>query len=227
MVDEVDKANNLKCTQNMEQVLRFDNHVHKMAESIEALGCKLPMNFFTCRKCSVDITGGFKVEAITTNGSSSSAATDYIPKIIACENKAQNETYDSLRNTIVHELVHAYDLCRSNLDTRNCKILACTEIRATALSGECDVTSNFARGKAVKLTGPIGDNFMSSYKDCVRRRAVQSLNLTSHCKEVSEKAVDAVFNTCYRDEAPLYPNDIDKAVERKSEQKPLDYKTGA
>jgi hypothetical protein len=30
--------------------------------------------------------------------------------------------------TIAHELIHAYDLCRANVDTSNCDHHACTEV---------------------------------------------------------------------------------------------------
>lgn len=214
--DTEDKANRLKCTEMLAKVVSTDKEVQKMVDSIEGLGCKLPSNFFSCRKCGADITGGFKAEMVPPDGNSSSTASKFIPKVIACENKTQNQTYSMFRNTIVHELVHAYDLCRSNLDTRNCKILACTEIRASAMSGECNMNQDLTRGTVPKLVGKtIESNFWTSYRECVRRRAIRSLDMTSHCKDVSEKAVDVVWDTCYRDEAPLWSNDVSNRVKDK------------
>lgn len=51
------------------------------------------------------------------------------PDLTICYNNYQGNTTE-LRNTLVHELVHAYDFCRAkNLDFFNCKHLACTEVR--------------------------------------------------------------------------------------------------
>ena len=71
-----------KCVALQAHVLEKDEEVHKMIDSIEALGCKLPPNFFTCRKCTLDITGGFKVESSSSSTSSSGTTTpNYIPKV--------------------------------------------------------------------------------------------------------------------------------------------------
>jgi inner membrane protease ATP23 len=46
---------------------------------------------------------------------------------------------------MVHELIHAIDLCRTKMDPlNNCMHMACTEIRAENLSGECDWTRELA-----------------------------------------------------------------------------------
>lgn len=46
-----------------------------------------------------------------------------------CYNNYQGDP-DELRNTMVHELVHAYDECRGkNFDWTNCRHIACSEVR--------------------------------------------------------------------------------------------------
>ena len=51
------------------------------------------------------------------------------PNLTICYNNYQHRP-TVLRNTIVHELVHAYDFCRSkDIDFFNCRHLACTEVR--------------------------------------------------------------------------------------------------
>jgi hypothetical protein len=34
---------------------------------------------------------------------------------------------------VIHELIHAYDICRAKVDWNNCRHYACTEIRASSL----------------------------------------------------------------------------------------------
>lgn len=50
--------------------------------------------------------------------------------------------------TLTHELVHSYDHCRAHVDWNDLTHLACSEIRAANLSGECFFwKENFARLK--------------------------------------------------------------------------------
>ncbi|PFH33516.1 hypothetical protein BESB_077330 [Besnoitia besnoiti] len=42
-----------------------------------------------------------------------------------------------LRRVLLHELVHAFDFARAELSPDNCRHVACTEIRAYNLSGQC------------------------------------------------------------------------------------------
>ena len=60
------------------------------------------------------------------------------PSLSLCYNRYQGRV-DELRNTILHELIHAYDFCRSkDMDFFNCKHLACTEV-CHALTRPCAV----------------------------------------------------------------------------------------
>jgi Peptidase M76 family len=66
---------------------------------------------------------------------------------------------DELRNTIVHELIHAYDQCRAkDMDWSNCKHIACSEVSsdtslvrvgiccrlATVLTAQCHADTSCA-----------------------------------------------------------------------------------
>jgi inner membrane protease ATP23 len=42
-----------------------------------------------------------------------------------------------MNDTLTHELVHTLDYCRAEIDWDNLDHLACTEVRAANLSGEC------------------------------------------------------------------------------------------
>lgn len=59
-----------------------------------------------------------------------------------CHNNFQGDATE-LKNTIVHELVHAYDECRAkDFDWSNCRHLACSEVRSSAhpVAATCPVT---------------------------------------------------------------------------------------
>ena len=42
-----------------------------------------------------------------------------------------------VERTIQHELIHAYDHCRAEVDWKDCVHIACSEVRAASLSGDC------------------------------------------------------------------------------------------
>lgn len=50
----------------------------------------------------------------------------YKPQILLCENKRMDK--ETFEHTIVHELVHAYDVCRAKVDFKDCFQHACTEV---------------------------------------------------------------------------------------------------
>ena len=124
------------------------------------------------------------------------------PEIYLCE---ENVTGPKHANTIlIHELIHAIDLCRAKMDPlRNCMQLACTEIRAENLSGECNLKWEFLRGKVNTAT-----NFMGHGKECARRRAIDSVKANPNCTEKAALYVDAAMERCYADTFPFerHPN---------------------
>lgn len=79
----------------------------------------------------------------------------------------------SFESTLIHELVHAYDMCSAKLDWKNCLHHACTEVRASTLSGECSIASELLRGNI---------NVNHGLKKCVMRRAEKSVAMNSFCK---------------------------------------------
>jgi hypothetical protein len=56
-------------------------------------------------------------------------------EIVLCENNLISERLTA--DVITHELVHAFDKCRAKVNFDDPKHLACTEIRAANLSGDC------------------------------------------------------------------------------------------
>lgn len=120
---KIETEDHKKCMNRLELTIASNRIVRKLLDSITDLGCELPPNFFVCRTCEKEMTGGF---LLPQKGS-----TVYNPKLIMCENKAIDKRM--FQNTVVHELVHAYDICRAKIDWADCKHFACTEIRASAL----------------------------------------------------------------------------------------------
>ena len=124
------------------------------------------------------------------------------PEIYLCQ---ENVTGQKHANTIlIHELVHAIDLCRAKMDPlRNCIQIACTEIRAENLSGECNMSWEFLRGKLNS-----SDSVLGHGKQCARRRAIDSVKANPNCTERAELYVDAAMERCYADTFPFerHPN---------------------
>jgi inner membrane protease ATP23 len=102
---------------------------------------------------------------------------------------------------ITHELVHAYDHCRAEVDPQSCSHLACTEVRAANLSGDCDFMADVLRGGMRSLT------IRGHQQKCVRRRAEVSVAVHPQClARGAREAVDDVFEPCYADVAPFASN---------------------
>jgi len=82
-----------------------------------------------------------------------------------------------------------------NPDWRDVRKHACTEIRASSLSGECDVGVEVMRGNFKSKGGQI---------ECVKRRAKLSVMGNPNLKKGMEgKVVEGVFGSCYKDTYPF------------------------
>jgi len=126
-----------------------------------------------------------------------------LPEIYLCHNRYHLIDEGHAHKAMVHELIHAIDLCRTKMDPfNNCVQFACTEIRAENLSGECDWFKEMSYGQM----WPKG--FSGHNKICVKRRALLSVEANPNCKERAKEAVDAAFNRCYKDTFPFdrHPN---------------------
>ena len=100
------------------------------------------------------------------------------------------------RRILAHELLHAFDFARTELDTRNLDHIACTEIRAHTLSGECDLWTRFFEYAADDW---LGNKMFSRKQQCVKNGSVKSMG----GKEDAVVAVNKVFQKCYRDHWPF------------------------
>jgi len=116
--------------------------------------------------------------------------------ITICQNYIQSAT--QVEDALSHELIHAVDDCRvKDFDQTNCKQVACSEIRAANLSGDCKWTRELFRGNVYQFAG--------AHNLCVRRRARLSMQ---HNKEACgtcdiDKVLDEVWDACLADTAPF------------------------
>lgn len=114
--------------------------------------------------------------------------------IVLCENNLSSKAH--MEDTLAHELIHAYDNVTTKLNWKNKLHVACTEIRAANLSGECAFTKEFKRGNW---------GIAKQHQECVRRRAVMSLVQSKIVKteNEAEDAVRLVWKSCFEDTAPF------------------------
>ncbi|GMH32656.1 hypothetical protein BSKO_00490 [Bryopsis sp. KO-2023] len=166
-----------ECEGKIDRSLQRNIFVKFMIDKLDKAGCEIPRSFFVAEECGVEVGGGF----VPGRG------------ITICHNHLTEQ--GEIDRCLVHELVHAYDHCRANIDWSNCEHHACSEIRAATLSGDCDLWQEFFRGNW-KLKG--------QFQNCVKRRAELSVRMNPSCSEITAKAaVDSVFEKCFKDTAPF------------------------
>ncbi|OAV97032.1 hypothetical protein PTTG_06422 [Puccinia triticina 1-1 BBBD Race 1] len=117
-----------------------------------------------------------------------------------------------LEDVLSHELIHAYDHGRFAIDWTNLRHIACTEIRANALSGDCKWTREVDRHNF---------NFARQRQICARRRAILSVaqhisagspqpgngdetsSSAALASKQAEEVVDQVWSSCWNDTRPF------------------------
>lgn len=100
---------------------------------------------------------------------------------------------DDVERALRHELIHAFDDARGEIEPTNCYHQACSEVRAARLSGDCFVGEEIKRGRVGTISG----------RDCVMRRATLAVENNPMCKGFGPRAVDVVMPRCYRDFEPF------------------------
>ncbi|KAF3906392.1 hypothetical protein ABW20_dc0104822 [Dactylellina cionopaga] len=169
-----------RCEDNRDWLLQYSPIVRFMMEQVREVNGNLTTDAIKCMRCNKDQAGGFH------------------PKygILLCQNKLRDRGH--VEDTMAHEMVHAYDHMRFQVDWDNLKHLACTEIRASTLSGECRPWQEWTvRGQW---------KFLRHMEQCVRRRAALSVSAHPRCNgdlEMAGKIVDQVFDSCYKDTRPF------------------------
>jgi inner membrane protease ATP23 len=115
--------------------------------------------------------------------------------VLLCQNRIIDRYH--LEDTLSHELVHYYDNTKFKVDWLNLKHHACSEIRASSLSGECRIMNQIKRAGLTK--------FGRGHQECVKRRAILSVEANPNCqsKEQATKVVEEVWDSCFNDTRPF------------------------
>ncbi|KAI1340561.1 peptidase M76 family protein [Xylariaceae sp. FL0016] len=180
-----------RCEKYRDWLLQHSPTVRFLSEKIEALNGKMDKDTIQCRRCPARLT-----EDGNVHRQSGGFSPDH--GILICANEIQSRSH--MEDSLSHEMVHAWDSLRWKVDWRGDKDLkhaACTEIRASMLSGECRWTrESMTRGNWT-LT--------QQFQDCVRKRAVQSVMARPRCKDDVQavKAVNQVWDSCFSDTRPF------------------------
>jgi len=174
----------VRCEKWRDWNYNYSPTVRFLRSQISTVGPDLGPERVRCMRCPFDRKGGFSLP----HG------------ILLCANHLTSKK--RLEDTLSHELVHAYDYLRFNIDPANMRHQACTEIRASMLSGECRFLEEWLHRKQFSLTGKDG---MGQFQECVRRRAVLSLMARRECRdrEHAGKVVSEVWGSCFRDTRPF------------------------
>ena len=180
-----DPALHAKCLTLVDKALTSCPKIKFMRQALTALGVKEDAELIKCIQCPDGVA----------------AAGGYVPsskEVLLCQQWVV-EAPGEVENTIVHEMVHAYDDARAFFDWNDLTQHACSEIRAANLSGDCTFSREFDRGNI----GP--RNFAAAGQHCVRRRAQLSVAMHPGCKdeETARLAVERAWRVCYHDRAPF------------------------
>ena len=110
---------------------------------------------------------------------------------------AQLHSSEELCTILEHELIHALDYCRAKIDFSNPSHLACTEIRAAALSNQCSFFNHLS-----STSRPF--RWKNQHARCVKDRARESMETSMQLpsKEI-EQIIESVFQRCYNDTEPF------------------------
>lgn len=170
-----------------------------MQEKLEKLGGQLNEKNIVCQRCPELKVSGFDpdygIQLCANRLRNRSRTEDALAHGIGSHLSASNEC--SRADQII-EMIHAYDHLRFKLDWDNdLKHAACTEIRASSLSGECRFVREFFTNGIHKIA--------NQHQNCVKRRATLSLLGRPFCKNKfeAEKAVNSVWESCFADTRPF------------------------
>ncbi|TVY79767.1 Mitochondrial inner membrane protease ATP23 [Fusarium oxysporum f. sp. cubense] len=190
---EIEEEKDCKaCERDRDWLFTYSPVVRFMSEKIQALNGRIDPSNVHCRRCP---------SSLRADGSVNWQSGGFSPNhgILICANHIKNRKH--LEDTLAHEMVHAWDYVRwKNVDfmgQKDLKHAACTEIRASMLSGECRWTKEaFVRGNW-RLT--------QQFQNCVRRRAIDSVTARSTCKDdvQATKVVNQVWDSCFADTRPF------------------------
>lgn len=168
-----------QCLQWRDWMLAYSPTVRFMVDRIANLNAE-PTPAIKCEVCPDWKSGGFHPGL----------------GILLCANRTINKWH--LEDTLAHELVHAYDNTRFDVNWLDLKHHACSEIRASSLSGECRFWREFQRRG-------FGFTVAKGHQECVKRRATLSVQANPKCpdEQTAKRVVNEVWDSCFRDTRPF------------------------
>lgn len=119
--------------------------------------------------------------------------------IVACTNRLTPGDKDEMSQVLVHELLHAYDVKRLNLDFTDCESMAYSEVRA-AREAEC------YSGQTSRLA----PTFLKEY--CVKQKAIAATHNLFPSR--GRQCVRAVFEAAYKDPRPFSGEELQNYVQK-------------
>jgi len=181
-----------RCDEWRDYLFKYSPIIRFMSSNIAELNGKLDKENVQCRRCVTRVEKGPDGEErrIRQGGGFSP---DH--GILVCANEMRSQGH--MEDTLAHEMVHAWDHLRFKVDWADLRHAACTEIRASTLSGECRWTREFFTRNNWTLT--------QQFQNCVRNRAVRSVMNRPSCKDDVQavKVVNEVWDSCFADTRPF------------------------
>lgn len=169
------------CHRQVQDCFSSNESIRRLLNSLATRGCPFDFNrHLACESDRDNLRGGFDRSTCQI--------------VLYPENLHSSNEFCTI---LLHELIHAYDYCRVKIDFNNPYHLACTEIRAAALSNQCSLfnhLSSSSRPFAIK----------NQHEKCVRDRAQESMQLcTDLPKHKLNEIINDVFLRCYHDTDPF------------------------
>ncbi|GJN68810.1 peptidase M76, ATP23 [Purpureocillium lilacinum] len=180
-----------RCEEYRDWLFTYSPVVRFLSDKIRGLNGNLDRDNILCRRCPARLEEDGQVHRQSGGFSPNHG-------ILLCANEIRDRKH--LEDTLAHEMVHAWDHLRWKVDwagDKDLKHAACTEIRASMLSGECRFTREaFTRGQW---------SVTQQFQNCVRRRAINSVMARPRCKDEAQasKVIDQVWDSCFSDTRPF------------------------
>ncbi|XP_075065194.1 mitochondrial inner membrane protease ATP23 homolog [Mixophyes fleayi] len=174
------EGSNYSCQMMLNITMEISPYAKLLLDAMKQTGCTVSKDrHFSCEDCHGSVSGGFDADTC---------------EIVLCQNNIHSQSH--MNRVVTHELIHAFDHCRAHVDWfNNVQHLACSEIRAANLSGDCSLRNEISR---------FNFGFKQHHQACVKDRALRSiLAVRQISRETAAKAVDEVFDTCFNDQEPF------------------------
>ncbi|KAI9280715.1 peptidase M76 [Sporodiniella umbellata] len=160
-----------KCTNELDHILKTSKKVGVLLKGIQTLNKDALKRGITCRSC-----------INTTQDGQMGYYDGAYKRVVICSDHIR--TREELEHTVIHELTHAFDSLRKGKFKSICHLIACGEVRASAL-GQCSDIK------------PEREKYKCIWNDAMRSTEI-------HCgTENSKKVLKEVFANCVKDKAPF------------------------